>query len=125
MSSGIDRRIFIGGVAAAGVLARSGVTMANEEIDTTVRFPNRPPGLGMPFRAEVDIFDCDVDGRIPDDLNGCFYRVGPDFQYPPRYPNNIPFDGEGHVSMFRFKNGHVDLKSRYVCTAIPRRMIRK
>jgi carotenoid cleavage dioxygenase len=70
----------------------------------------------MPFRAEVDITDCDVEGRIPDGLSGCFYRVGPDFQYPPRYPNNVPFDGEGHVSMFRFDNGHVDLKSRFVRT---------
>ncbi|MEX2524738.1 MAG: carotenoid oxygenase family protein, partial [Gammaproteobacteria bacterium] len=59
--------------------------------------------------------DCDVEGKIPDDLNGTFYRVGPDFQYPP-VPGNIPFDGEGHVSMFRFKNGHVDFKSRYART---------
>lgn len=69
-----------------------------------------------PFRAEVDIADCEVEGRIPDDLNGAFYRVGPDFQYPPKFPQNIPFDGEGHVSMFRFQDGRVDLKSRYVRT---------
>lgn len=116
MSGKLDRRRFIGGVTAAGVLARSGVTMATEKLDTTVRFPNRPPGLGAPFRAEVDIVDCDIEGRVPNDLSGCFYRVGPDFQYPPKFPNNIPFDGEGHVSMFRFRNGHVDLKTRYVRT---------
>ncbi len=116
MSGRLDRRQFIGGVTAAGVLARSGVTMATEETDTTVSFPNRPPGLGAPFRAEVDIVDCDIEGRVPNDLSGCFYRVGPDFQYPPKFPNNIPFDGEGHVSMFRFRNGHVDLKTRYVRT---------
>jgi carotenoid cleavage dioxygenase len=68
------------------------------------------------FRAEIDLVDCEVDGRIPDDLNGAFYRVGPDFQYPPKFPQNIPFDGEGHVSLFRFSNGRVDLKSRYVRT---------
>jgi len=90
--------------------------MASNKRDTTVHFPERPPGMGMPFRAEIDIVDCDVDGRIPDDLCGAFYRVGPDFQYPPKYPNNIPFDGEGHVAMFRFKDGHVDLKTRYVRT---------
>lgn len=90
--------------------------MASDKPDTTVRFPNKPPGIGVPFRAEVDLVDCDVEGRIPDEIDGCFYRVGPDFQYPPRYPNNIPFDGEGHVSMFRFRNGHVDLRSRYVRT---------
>ena len=44
-----------------------------------------------------------------------FYRVGPDFQYPPKLPN-IPFDGEGHVGMFRFSDGHVDYKSRYIRT---------
>jgi carotenoid cleavage dioxygenase len=39
----------------------------------------------------------------------------PDFQYPPRLPN-IPFDGEGHLGMFRFADGHVDYRSRYVRT---------
>ena len=52
---------------------------------------------------------------MPADLDGTFYRVGPDFQYPPRLPN-IPFDGEGHIGMFRFANGHVDYKSRFVRT---------
>ena len=65
------------------------------------------------FRAELDITDCEVDGKIPADLDGAFYRVGPDAQYPLR-AGNIPFDGEGHVSMFRFKNGRVNLKTRFV-----------
>lgn len=69
-----------------------------------------------PFRAEIDLLECEVDGRLPDDLNGSFYRVGPDFQYPPKFAENIPFDGEGHVSMFRFGAGRVTLKSRYVRT---------
>lgn len=81
-----------------------------------VSFSDNPmfKGFGAPFRAEVDLFDCEVEGAIPSDINGTFYRVGPDFQYPPRYRNNVPFDGEGHVGMFRFSNGHVDFKSRYV-----------
>jgi carotenoid cleavage dioxygenase len=73
-------------------------------------------GLGQPVRAELDIRDCEVEGEIPAALNGTFYRVGPDFQYPPRVGNNIPLDGDGHVSMFRFANGHVDLKTRFVQT---------
>ena len=42
--------------------------------------------------------------------DGVFYRVGPDPQYPkdPRYASDIVFDGEGHVSMFRIKDGHVE-----------------
>lgn len=69
-----------------------------------------PPPL---FRLESDIHDCEVEGSIPADLQGAFYRVGPDAQYP-LHPNNIPFDGEGHVSTFRFKNGRVQYRSRYV-----------
>jgi len=84
---------------------------------TAPDFGRRPLSLGLagPFRVEYDLRDCEVEGRIPTDLRGSFYRVGPDFQYPPRLPN-IPFDGEGHLGMFRFADGHVDYRSRYVRT---------
>ena len=72
--------------------------------------PARSPQL---FRAELDVADCEIDGKIPAELNGAFYRVGPDAQYPLR-AGNIPFDGEGHVSMFRIENGHVNFRSRFV-----------
>jgi carotenoid cleavage dioxygenase-like enzyme len=72
-------------------------------------------GPFAPVRAEMDIADCEVEGKLPADLAGTFYRVGPDFQYPPKLPN-IPFDGEGHVGMFRFANGQVHYKSRYIRT---------
>ena len=69
-----------------------------------------------PFRAEVDVYDCEVEGELPGDLDGAFYRVQPDFIYPPTYANDVPFNGDGNVSMFRFANGHVDFKCRYVRT---------
>ena len=65
------------------------------------------------FRLESDVHDCQVTGKIPEDLSGAFYRVGPDAQYPMN-PRNIPFDGEGHVGMFRIKDGRADYKTRYV-----------
>jgi len=76
---------------------------------------NRPTGPRPPelFRAELDIHDCEVEGKIPSDLNGAFYRTGPDAQYPIA-KGNIPFDGEGHVSMFRIKDGHANFRSRFV-----------
>ena len=71
-----------------------------------------PPGPAL-FRAEVDIGYCEIEGTIPSGLNGAFYRVGPDPQFR-LAPGNIPFDGEGHVSMFRIKDGRVDYKTRFV-----------
>jgi carotenoid cleavage dioxygenase len=65
------------------------------------------------YRVEMDVRDCQVEGRVPTDLAGAFYRVGPDPQYP-MLKGNIPFDGEGHVSMFRIRNGRVDFRSRFV-----------
>jgi carotenoid cleavage dioxygenase-like enzyme len=72
-------------------------------------------GPFAPVRAEIDLVDCEVEGKLPTDLAGTFYRAGPDFQYPGK-THNIPFDGDGHIGMFRFANGHVDYKSRYVRT---------
>jgi carotenoid cleavage dioxygenase-like enzyme len=83
-----------------------------------VNFHNDPAvGFGGgPFRAEIDLYDCEVDGEIPSNFNGTFYRVGPDWLYPPRYGNDVVFNGDGHAAMFRIANGHADFKSRYVKT---------
>ena len=40
----------------------------------------------------------------------------PDPQYPPRLGDDIFISGDGMISSFRFENGHVDYKSRYVRT---------
>jgi len=113
----LDRREFIGsaiGVAGAAAVLGAG-SMASGSAQA------QPPGMGggepqsgpQLFRAEVDVNHCEVTGEIPDDLSGAFYRVGPDAQYP-LHPRNVPFDGEGHVSMFRIKDGRCDYKTRYV-----------
>jgi carotenoid cleavage dioxygenase-like enzyme len=85
----------------------------------TVKYPplKTPPGAfgSGCWGIEEDLRDLPVTGDLPKDLDGAFYRVGPDPQFPkaPEYAN-VPFDGEGHASMFRIKNGRVDFRSRYV-----------
>lgn len=78
-----------------------------------------PPGFGggyfTPLRAEVTVQDCVVEGILPDDLSGGFYATGPDPQYPLE-PGNIPFDGDGHVRMFRIKNGRADCRTCHAHT---------
>ncbi len=123
-SGGIDRRRFMGAAATAGVGAVLGAAAA-PEARAEVSFPTGRGDFGAGGaagggvnRSENDLYDCEVEGRLPPDLDGIFFRVGPDPQYPkpPPYVHDIPFDGEGHVSAFRIKGGHVDFRSRYVRT---------
>jgi carotenoid cleavage dioxygenase-like enzyme len=79
--------------------------------------PMFPGGFNNPTRFEADVYDCEVYGKIPSDIQGTFYRVQCDFAYPP--PRNewvTGFNGDGHVSAFRFANGSVDYIGRYVKT---------
>jgi carotenoid cleavage dioxygenase len=76
-----------------------------------------PRGFNSPTRFEADIYDCEVWGEIPSDIEGTFYRIQCDFAYrPPENEWFTGFNGDGHVSAFRFANGSVDYKARYVKT---------
>lgn len=84
-----------------------------------VKFPDIPlyKGWGEPLRIESDLRDLElIQGKVPEDLNGTLYRCGPDRQYPPMTGEDIFIDGEGMVHMFRFSEGHVDYRSRWVHT---------
>lgn len=125
---GIGRRAFLGGSALGTGAVMTGLAVlphaAAEAHGTSpqVDFPEDPrvfggggAAAGAVNRTEMDLVDCEVEGDWPTDLDGAFYRVGPDPQYPkpPEWVGDIPFDGEGHVSMFHIKDGHVDYRTRY------------
>ena len=122
--SGLGRREFLGAatLGTGAILAGGASSISAQPAGPApqVDFPEDPRAFGggpagSNIRAEIDLFDCEVEGRLPTDLDGVFYRVGPDPQYPKpeQYEGDIPFDGEGHVSMFRIQNGHVDYRTRY------------
>jgi carotenoid cleavage dioxygenase-like enzyme len=73
-------------------------------------------GYSAPVRMEGDVYDLEVEGRIPEGLNGCYYRNSADPQYPPLHGTDIFLNGDGMVHMVRIENGHADLKTRYVQT---------
>jgi carotenoid cleavage dioxygenase len=83
-----------------------------------VRFPDSPGTRGFfaPTRFEAALRDCVVEGAIPKGLEGAFYRVGPNRVYPPRYPDDIPYNGDGMASVFRIADGRVDYAQRYIET---------
>ncbi|HEY4215298.1 MAG TPA: carotenoid oxygenase family protein [Steroidobacteraceae bacterium] len=79
--------------------------------------PLFPPGFNSPTRFEGDVYDCEVWGEIPKDIEGTFYRMQCDFDYrPPKNEWGTGFNGDGHISRFRFSNGSVDYRGRYVRT---------
>ena len=69
----------------------------------------------MPMRFEADVFECEVEGEIPAELQGAYFRTGGDRQYP-SLEEDIILNGDGMVSAFWFDDGHVSFRNRYVQT---------
>lgn len=85
--------------------------MAHFPVDTNYfRVPT------VPGRFETDLSDLDVEGEVPAQLSGAFYRMQPDPYYARRTDEDVYFNGDGQVSKFTFANGRVDFKHRYVMT---------
>jgi carotenoid cleavage dioxygenase len=74
------------------------------------------PGTGSPTRFEADIPDCEVQGQIPRDIDGAFYRVGAEWYYPPIFADDAILNADGYFSMFRIRDGRVSYKGRWVRT---------
>jgi len=81
----------------------------------TSKFPDTEVfrGMNKPSRFEGDLFDLEVTGEIPKEINGTFYRVQPDHRFPPLFEDDIHFNGDGSVTGIRIENGHADFKQRY------------
>ena len=65
-------------------------------------YPDHPylTGHHAPNRFEADAPDLFVEGEIPRDLEGVFYRNGPEPLYPTRGDEYHWFDGDGMVYAF-------------------------
>jgi carotenoid cleavage dioxygenase-like enzyme len=73
-------------------------------------------GYAAPVRIEGDVYDLEVIGEIPGQLDGAYYRMAADPQYPPLLGKDIFINGDGMIHKVRFEDGHADLKTRYVKT---------
>src|SRR5690349_4742579 len=102
----IDRRTFMAGAACVSAAAAgiAGTSVAGPGVaDESIRIAQAPPpaasppdraapppmptrsGFYTPTRFEGDVYDCEVIGKIPSDLNGAFVRVGGEWVYPPKF----------------------------------------
>ena len=73
-------------------------------------------GHNAVVRIECDIFDLIVEGEIPKEINGVWYRSVPDPQFPPKLGDDVFISGDGMIGAFIFEDGHVDFKQKYVMT---------
>lgn len=82
------------------------------------QFPDTPnyTGFNTPSRIEADIADLAHEGTIPPELDGAFYRVQPDPQFPPRLGDDISFNGDGMITRFHFHDGQCDFRQRWAKT---------
>ena len=81
-------------------------------------FPDTPVfrGYAAPVRIEGKVYDLEVIGTIPPELDGFFVRNSADHLFPPMYDNDIFLNGDGMLHKVRIKDGHADLTTRYVET---------
>jgi carotenoid cleavage dioxygenase-like enzyme len=85
-----------------------------------IRFPDIPlyKGWGHPYRVESTVCGLElIQGSAPAGLNGAWYKVGPDRQFPPMHGDDVFTDGEGMAHVWRFADGKVDYRSRWVRSA--------
>lgn len=67
-----------------------------------------------PLRFEADVFECEVEGELPAALmNGSYFRIGGERLYP-TLEEEIILNGDGMCSLFKFEDGHVSYRSRFV-----------
>ena len=68
-----------------------------------------------PIRMECDYARLTIEGEVPPDLEGTFYRIGPNPQFAPRGIYN-PLNGDGMVHAFYLRAGNVSYRNRWVRT---------
>ena len=82
-------------------------------------FPTGPEftGLNAPIGAEYELEELPVEGRIPAEIAGTFFRAIPDPAFPPYIEDGAAvISGDGMVSALRFAPGRVSFAIRYVQT---------
>jgi carotenoid cleavage dioxygenase-like enzyme len=83
------------------------------------RYPDAPEftGLNTPLGEEYEVPDLAIEGRIPDEVEGVFFRAVPDPAFPPYMEDGAAvLSGDGMVSAIRIDGGKASIASRYVQT---------
>jgi carotenoid cleavage dioxygenase-like enzyme len=84
-----------------------------------VGYPQTPDfiGLNAPVGKEVSFKGLAVEGVLPAEVRGAFYRAVPDPAFPPMFDDDTLLSGDGMISKLHFHaDGSVDFDMRFVQT---------
>lgn len=73
-------------------------------------------GSNTPRRAEISVRDLEVEGTIPPEIDGAFFRAVPDNAHAPMFEDDIALNADGMIARFNIERGAVDFDIRYVET---------
>ncbi|HTM95742.1 MAG TPA: carotenoid oxygenase family protein, partial [Croceibacterium sp.] len=73
-------------------------------------------GSNQPRRMEISIRDLQVEGTIPAEVEGAFFRAVPDNAHAPMFDDDIALNADGMIARFNIENGAVDFAIKYVET---------
>jgi carotenoid cleavage dioxygenase-like enzyme len=85
------------------------------DVATATEFNPYLHGPFAPTREELTLDDFEIDGKIPDDLNGVYVRNGPNPQFDPSGRYHW-FDGDGMVHAVHFSDGRAVYRNRWIRT---------
>lgn len=74
-------------------------------------------GLNTPTHIEASAHDLQVEGEIPAEIDGAFFRALHDPAYPPRFEDDVILSRDGMISKIEIRDGRVSTGVRYVRTA--------
>lgn len=73
-------------------------------------------GTNTPRRVELSVRNLAVEGEIPPEIDGMFFRAVPDNAHAPLFEDDIALNADGMIARFRVSGGSVDFDIRYVET---------
>jgi carotenoid cleavage dioxygenase-like enzyme len=69
-----------------------------------------------PINSEIDAADLQIDGEVPRDLAGAYFRNGPNPRFNPLGSYTYPLEGDGMVHGLWFEDGRARYANRWVHT---------
>ena len=73
-------------------------------------------GSNTPRRTEISIRNLEVEGTVPPEVEGAFFRAVPDGAHAPMFEDDIALNHDGMIARFNFEGGAVDFDIKYVET---------